>query len=285
MQGNGRERRSEHVIKIGRAPPLARRPGTPPLRLLTRTQHRPSYPLSRSRAARASDERTFSVRLLLVEDNLSLSDWLARVLRRHKYTVDCVHTGGDADHVLQVEDYNLVILDLALPELGGLEVLRRLRARRNTTPVLILTASDGLEARVEGLDNGADDYLAKPFDVEELEARVRALLRRATAITGPLLECGPLTFDSNARRFAVVGEELSLTAREHAVLEALVLRAGATVSKTALRQTVFGIEDDVNPKAIDLHIHRLRKKLAGSGIEIVTQRGLGYVLKDARVVS
>lgn len=221
------------------------------------------------------------MRLLLVEDNLRLSDWLARTLERQKYTVDCVHTGGDADHVLQLEEYGLVILDLGLPQLGGLDVLRRMRSRGSAVPVLILTANDSLEARVAGLNGGADDYLAKPFEIEELNARVRALLRRPSALTDRLIHFGTLTFDSNNRRFTLGNEELTLTAREHAVLEALVLRAGATVSKTALTQTVFGFEDEANPNAIEIYVHRLRKKLAGSDIEIVTQRGLGYVLKHA----
>jgi len=124
------------------------------------------------------------VRLLLVEDNVPLSDWVARTLRRHNYTVDRVYTGRDADHVLQTEEYAMVILDLALPELDGLEILRRLRSRGNLVPVLILTASDSIEARVAGLNGGADDYLAEPFDIAELEARVRARVRRSSSGPG-----------------------------------------------------------------------------------------------------
>ena len=224
-----------------------------------------------------------SVRLLLVEDNAQLAEWLARTLRRQKYSVDFVMSGGDADHVLQTEDYALAVLDLGLPDASGLDVLRRLRARGNTVPVIILTANDSLDARIEGLNSGADDYLAKPFEVAELEARIRAQLRRANALQSPVVQCGALAFNSNTRQFTVAGEELTLTRREHAVLERLVLRAGATVSKASLTSTVFGLDDEANPNAIEIYIHRLRKKLTGSGTEIVTLRGLGYVLKQTIV--
>jgi two-component system response regulator TctD len=145
-----------------------------------------------------------------------------------------VYTGDDADHVLRTEEYALVILDLSLPKLGGLDILRRLRARKSTVPVLILTANDTIEARIAGLNGGADDYLAKPFEIMELEARIRAHLRRANSHQQTVVECGALSFDSNTRQFALAGEPLTLTPREHAVLEALILRAGSTVSKAAL---------------------------------------------------
>jgi two-component system, OmpR family, response regulator TctD len=219
------------------------------------------------------------VRLLLVEDNRQLSDWVAKTLRAERYTVDCVYAGDDADHVLRTEEYALVILDLALPELGGLEILRKLRARGSTVPVIILTANDTLDARVAGLNSGADDYLAKPFEMTELEARIRAHLRRAQAHPQTVVQCGTLVFDSNRRQFALGDEPLALTAREHAVLETLILRAGATVSKGVLTTTVFGFDDEANPNAIEIYVHRVRKKLAGSDISIVTLRGLGYVLK------
>ena len=219
------------------------------------------------------------MRLLLVEDNRQLSDWVAKTLRHEKYTVDCVYSGDDADHVLRTEEYALVILDLSLPELGGLEILRKLRARKSTVPVVILTANDTIDARVAGLNSGADDYLAKPFDISELEARIRAHLRRANAHQQTVAQCGALAFDSNTRQFTLAGEQVALTAREHAVLEALILRAGSTVSKASLTTTVFGFDDEANPNAIEIYVHRVRKKLAGSDISIVTLRGLGYVLK------
>jgi len=219
------------------------------------------------------------MRLLLVEDNVQLSDWVAKTLRSDKFTVDCVYSGDDADHVLRTEDYALVILDLSLPEMGGLEILRKLRSRKSSVPVIILTANDTLEARVAGLNSGADDYLAKPFEMTELEARIRARLRRANLHQQTVVQCGALSFDSNTRGFTLGVEPLSLTAREHAVLETLILKAGSTVSKALLTTTVFGFDDEANPNAIEIYVHRVRKKLAGGNISIVTLRGLGYVLK------
>jgi two-component system, OmpR family, response regulator TctD len=219
------------------------------------------------------------MRILLVEDNRPLCDWLTRTLRHEKYSVDCAYSGDDADLILLTEEYGLVILDLSLPKLSGLEVLRRLRARGNAVPVLILTANDSIDGRVSGLNAGADDYLAKPFNIEELEARIRALLRRGTLQKSPVLRCGSLTFDSNTRQFSLSDELLVLTAREHAVLEALVRRAGGTISKSTLMTSVFGLDDDANPSAIEIYVHRVRRKLAGTDVEIATLRGLGYVLR------
>ena len=223
------------------------------------------------------------MRLLLVEDNRQLADWIAKSLRQAKYTVDCVYSGDDADHVLGIEEYALVVLDLSLPKMDGLEILRRLRARSDTIPVIILTANDTLDARVAGLDGGADDYLAKPFDLAELEARIRANLRRANASHHSIVTCGKLSFDSNTRAFTLAGETLNLTSREHAVLETLILRASSTVSKNSLATAIFSIDDETSPSAIEIYVHRVRKKLAERGVEIVTLRGLGYVLKASDV--
>jgi len=220
------------------------------------------------------------MRILLVEDDRSLSEWLAKSLRRGKVVVDCVHDGEDADHALRTtQEYALVILDLALPALSGLDVLGRLRARGSVIPVLILTADGTIDSRVAGLDRGADDYMAKPFDIHELEARVRAQLRRASNRKNPVVQCGSLVFDSNKRQFVLGAEPLSLTLREHAVLEALLMRAGSTVSKAELFETVFGFDDDASPSSIEIYVHRVRKKLAASDVGIATLRGLGYVLK------
>jgi two-component system response regulator TctD len=221
------------------------------------------------------------MRILLVEDNRQLADWLAKSLRRDNHVVDCVHDGEDADHALRLQDYALVILDLSLPGLGGIEVLRRLRRRGSLVPVIILTAEGSLEGRVAGLDAGADDYLAKPFELSELEARIRAQLRRAADRKDPLVQCGALAFDSNLRQFTLDDRPLALTPREHAVLEVLVMRAGTTVSKAVLGDSIFGFDDEANPDAVEIYIHRIRKKLAGSAVGIVTLRGLGYVLKAA----
>jgi two-component system response regulator TctD len=218
------------------------------------------------------------MRILIVEDDRRLADQLAKALRREKYAVDCVHDGSDAQHVLATHDYALVILDLALPQLDGLAVIRDLRARSDAVPVIILTATDTVESRVAGLDIGADDYLTKPFNIRELEARIRAHLRRANRRTDNRICCGALTFDSTARRFELGGEPLVLTAREHSVLELLIVRAGATVSKFVLTTAVFGFNDEANPNAIEIYVHRVRKKLAGSNVGIVTLRGMGYTL-------
>jgi two-component system, OmpR family, response regulator TctD len=219
------------------------------------------------------------MRILLVEDNLSLSSWLERLLRKSHYAIDCVHDGESADEAIRATDYALVILDLALPDFGGLEVLRRLRKRGQAMPVLILTADDTLASRVSGLDCGADDYLAKPFDAAELEARIRAQLRRTGASRSPELELGPLTLDTNSRLFRLNGRPLELTPREHAVLETLLRCAGATVSKTKLLESVFGFDEDANPAAIEIYVHRVRRKLEPSRVSIVTLRGLGYLLR------
>jgi two-component system response regulator TctD len=218
------------------------------------------------------------MRILIVEDDRDLADWLVKALRREKYAVDCVYDGSDAQHVLATHDYALVILDLTLPQPGGLAILRDLRARGDAVPVIILTANDTVEARVAGLDIGADDYLAKPFNISELEARIRAHLRRANRRTDTRICCGALTFDTNARRFELRGEPLVLTAREYSVLELLVVRAGATVPKAVLTTSVFGFNDEANPNAIEIYVHRVRKKLAGSDVGIVTLRGIGYTL-------
>ncbi|WP_448953736.1 response regulator [Labrys neptuniae] len=220
------------------------------------------------------------MRILLAEDNRDLSDWVSRLLRQSKYTVDCVHRGDEADAALQSQDYALVILDLGLPELDGIEVLRRLRARGNRTPVLILTANDALSSRVRGLDSGADDYLVKPFEVEELEARIRAHLRRGRDRPEQVLSFGALSFDTQSRSFSLTGASLPVTPREHVVLETLLLSAGRPVPKERLVETVFGFDDEGGSSAIEVYVHRVRRKLEGSGVAIATLRGLGYMLRQ-----
>ncbi len=219
------------------------------------------------------------MKILLVEDNRSLSEWLARTLQADKYTVDCVYDGSDADQLLRTETYDLVILDIALPGLDGKAVLKRLRSRHNPVPVLILTAYDGTRDRVEGLDIGADDYMAKPFEVHELEARIRALMRRTNQQKNPILTCGSLVFDSNSRTFSLGESALALTPREHAVLEMLMMKSGKTVSKKSLADSLYSIDEEVNPDAIEIYVHRIRKKLENGDAVIVTLRGLGYLLK------
>jgi two-component system response regulator TctD len=221
------------------------------------------------------------MRLLLVEDNLELADWLARVLRRGNFVVDVLHDGEAADHALSLETYDLVILDLTLPSMSGMQLLRRLRSRSETVPVIILTANASVDGRVAGLDEGADDYLAKPFDIAELEARIRVQLRRSARRPAPVISCGTLAFDTNTRLFRLGATPLALTPREHAVLETLLLKAGQTVSKSQLSQSTFGLDDLADPSAIEIYVHRVRRKLEGSDVRIVTLRGLGYLLQHA----
>ena len=219
------------------------------------------------------------MRLLLVEDNLSLADWLARALRENRFTVDCAYDGVQADLLLRTETYDLVILDLSLPKLDGHEVLRRLRTRGSNVPVLILTATNTVQGRIQGLNQGADDYLAKPFDVSELDARIRAILRRANQSANPILECGSLRYDSNTRLFSISEKPLSLPPREHAVLETLMLKQGRTVSKQAIASSLFAFTETTAPDAIEIYVSRLRRKLEASDAALVTLRGLGYLLK------
>lgn len=219
------------------------------------------------------------MRLLIVEDNADLAAWLAKALRQTQYTVDIAADGSDAEHMLRLATYSAVILDLSLPKLDGMTVLKQLRRAGNKVPVIILTANASLEGRVAGLDSGADDYLAKPFEIAELEARIRAVIRRGHDVAAPQIAVGELILDGKTRQFSLSGQPLQLTPREHAVLEHLIMKAGATVTRTSLSEGVFGFDDVADPSAIEIYVHRLRKKLEGSSIQIVTLRGLGYLLR------
>ena len=222
------------------------------------------------------------MRILIVEDDPVLADGLTRSLRHSDFAVDSAQDGEQADHVLRAQNYDLVILDLGLPKLDGFEVLRRLRRHGATVPVLVLTARDALADRVKGLDLGADDYLTKPFDLPEFEARVRALIRRGQSGGSSLLTHGPLTLDTSGRRATLDGAPLELSARELGVLEVLMLRSGRVVNKEQLAEQLYGWEDEVGSNAIEVYVHRLRKKLEPAGVAIRTIRGLGYLLeKDA----
>lgn len=221
------------------------------------------------------------MRILLAEDDTELADWLARLLRHDRYVIDCVHRGDEAEAALLAHDYDLVVLDLGLPHLSGIEVLRRLRGRGSTTPVIILTSNDAVTSRVQGLDSGADDYLVKPFAIDELEARIRAQLRRSHQNIAPKPSFGALVLDPVSREFSANGCAIELTPREHSTLEALLQRAGRPVSKERLTESIFGFDDDANPSAVEVYVHRVRRKLEGSGVAIVTMRGLGYVLRHA----
>ncbi|MCP9337426.1 response regulator [Stutzerimonas xanthomarina] len=221
------------------------------------------------------------MRILLVEDHPQLAESVAQALRAAGWTVDLLNDGVAADLALSTEDYALAILDVGLPRLDGFQVLSRLRKRGKTLPVLMLTARSEVTDRVHGLNLGADDYLAKPFELSELEARVKALLRRSVAAGERQQSCGPLVYDLDARRFSLNQQALSLTSREQAVLEALITRPGRVMSKDQLAAQVFGLDEDASADAIEIYIHRLRKKLEGSSVRIVTFRGLGYLLEAA----
>ncbi|AYG68333.1 MULTISPECIES: response regulator [Rhizobium] len=222
------------------------------------------------------------MRLLIVEDNRELASWLGKALRQAQYAVDIAYDGEDAEHMLKVAGYAVVILDLSLPKMDGLTLLKRLRQSGNKVPVIILTANASLDGRVAGLDSGADDYLAKPFEIAELEARIRAAVRRGHDRAAPEIAVGDLLFDGGTRQFYLAGESLALTPREHAVLEHLIMKAGTTVTKTTLSESVFGFDDLADTSAIEIYVHRVRKKLEGSTVQIATLRGLGYLLRHAQ---
>jgi two-component system, OmpR family, response regulator len=216
------------------------------------------------------------MRILIAEDDPILADGLAVSLRDSGYSVDYVATGAEADCAIASFEFDLLILDIGLPKMSGLEVLKRLRSRSRELPVLILTAQDGVEARVRGLDLGADDYLAKPFALEELKARVRALTRRGPAGKPTLIEYGGLAYDRIGKVALVRGESIDLSARELVLLELLLQRADRIVSKTQLLDHMCEWGEEVSTNAIEVYVHRLRRKLEAAGVEIVTARGLGY---------
>jgi two-component system response regulator TctD len=219
------------------------------------------------------------MRLLIVEDSLKLASWLGKALQQHGYAVDQSADGAQADSLMRTETYDAVILDLSLPSMDGLTVLQRLRERGSPTPVVVLSARGDLDDRVKGLNLGADDYLAKPFDLSELEARLQAVIRRANGLSAPKISLGPLDYDSSGRVFSLNGQRLLLRPKEHAVLEVLLLRMGKAISKAALHERVFSMDATTGHDVVEIYIHRLRKQLSGSGVTIVTLRGLGYVLE------
>jgi two-component system, OmpR family, response regulator len=219
------------------------------------------------------------MRILLAEDDNVLADGLTRSLRQAGYATDCVNCGTEADTVLATQDFDLLILDLGLPKMPGLEVLRRLRARNSRLPVLILTAVDSIEQRVKGLDLGADDYMAKPFALSELEARVRALTRRGAGGGPTVIRHGPLSYDQVGRIAYLNEQMLELSARELGLLEVLLQRAGRLVSKEQLVDHLCEWGDEVSNNAIEVYVHRLRKKIEVDGVRIATVRGLGYCLE------
>lgn len=216
------------------------------------------------------------MRILLVEDNADLADAIVRRMRRSGHAVDWQADGARAAGVLRYASYDLVVLDIGLPGQDGMRVLSGLRGRGDDTPVLMLTARDGIEDRVAALDVGADDYLAKPFDFREFEARCRVLLRRSRGQASAALQIGTLTFDSAAHRVTLDGQALELPNREFRLLEILLGKLGQVVSKEEIGNGLYGFDDTSGPNAIELYVGRLRKRLGERPLRIVTVRGAGY---------
>jgi two-component system response regulator TctD len=219
------------------------------------------------------------MRILLAEDERELAAWLVRALEQGGFQVDWVDDGRLVRRSLKATRYDALVLDLGLPGLGGHEVLADLREAGQGLPVLILTARDSLIERVSTLNEGADDFLAKPFELAELEARLMALIRRARGGDQPRFACGPLAYDGGSKQFTLAHEPLVLTPREHAVLRVLIQRSGQPMSKLEIVERVFSDEQDVQVEVVEVLVHRLRKRLADRGVSIATLRGLRYVLE------
>jgi two-component system OmpR family response regulator/two-component system response regulator QseB len=220
------------------------------------------------------------VRLLLVEDDPMIGESIVEGLRGENYAVDWVRDGRDAELALKTVDYDLMLLDLGLPGKQGMDVLLTARKRGADLPVLIITARDGTPARVEGLDAGADDYLVKPFDLDELLARIRALLRRRVSRTRSVIEHGALTLDLASHEVTFEGEPVKLSAREFSVLRALLDNPGSVVSKSQLEEKLYGWNSEVESNTVDVYVHHLRKKFGTDFIKNV--RGVGYKIPVTR---
>jgi two-component system OmpR family response regulator len=220
-----------------------------------------------------------TMRLLLVEDDTMIGEALLDLLRAENYAVDWVKDGAIADTALRTQTYDLVLLDLGLPGRDGLSVLRAMRARKMLVPVLIATARDSVSQRIDGLDAGADDYVLKPYDLHELLARIRALLRRAAGRAEPVYENQGVSINPATREVTANGRAVVLSAREWAVLEPLIARPGMVLSRAQLEEKLYGWKDDINSNAVEVYIHGLRKKLGAEVIENV--RGVGYRVPKA----
>ncbi len=216
------------------------------------------------------------MRLLLVEDDRSLGAGILSGLRHSGYAVDWVHDGETAESALQSEKYDLMILDLGLPRRSGLEVLDRLRKRADDLPVLILTAADSIGSRIDGLDRGADDYMVKPFDLDELNARIRALSRRHGGRRNPVIAHGDIEVNPAAHTVTKQGKVVDIAPREFAILQTLLENAGRVMSRSRLEETLYSWKEEIESNAVEVHVHHLRKKL---GAELIrTIRGVGYIV-------
>ena len=216
------------------------------------------------------------MRLLLVEDDEILGDGLQVGLRQAGYTVEWLRDGQAADNALMHNNFDLVVLDLGLPNLSGIQVLKKMRGRDDKTPVLILTARDSVEDRITGLDSGSDDYLVKPFDLDELCARLRALSRRSAGHAAPTLSHGEVELDPAAHRVTLAGQEVNLSGREFALLHYLLENIGRVIPRSRLEETLYGWEGEVESNSLEVFIHHLRKKLGQNLIRTV--RGIGYTI-------
>jgi DNA-binding response OmpR family regulator len=223
------------------------------------------------------------MRLLLVEDDRMIGDSLRNALRQAGFAVDLVRDGRAAESTIASERFDLVLLDLGLPQRDGMDVLQAMRARGDRTPVIVLTARDTLAARVRGLDAGADDYIVKPFELDELLARIRAVVRRQAGRAETTLAVGEVTLDTATRQVTLAGTPVALSAREYAVLEALMLRPGAILSRAQLEDRLYGWGEELESNAITVYVHQLRRKL-GEGF-IHTVRGVGYYVDVPRAGS
>ncbi len=224
------------------------------------------------------------MRILIVEDEDRLLELVSRSLERAGFTVDAVGTADEARAALATAAYDAMVLDLGLPDEDGMSMLKSLRAKKNMTPTLILTARDGVDDRVEGLNAGADDYLLKPFAIPELIARIKALLRRPSGALGIVLEAGNVRFDTINRSVTIGAKPLTLTPRELTLLENLIRRAGQVVPKDHLEERIYGFDDEISSNSLEVLLHRLRKKLDSNDFsgQIHTVRGVGYMLAESR---
>jgi len=216
------------------------------------------------------------MRVLLVEDDPMIGRSVEDGLRQDGFSVDWVRDGASAQAALHANRYDAVLLDLGLPGKSGSEILKAIRASGDTTPVLIITARDAVSDRIAGLNSGADDYIVKPFDLDELAARVRAVRRRHAGRAGSVVQAGRVTFDAASRRVTLDGAEVALSARELALLEALLDRPGAILSRAQLEERIYGWGEEIESNAVEVHIHSLRKKLGADFIKTV--RGVGYMI-------
>jgi two-component system OmpR family response regulator len=221
------------------------------------------------------------MKILIVEDDDAVAKSVSAALSQASFVVERCTAGLEAQNALERRAYDAVVLDLALPDIDGTEVLKKIRGEGNTTPVLVLTAKDSVESLVNGFELGADDYVTKPFDLIEVEARLRALIRRKHMAAGEEIRIGNLRFDTKGKRVFVREAPIDLGSRELEVLEILMLNAGRVVSKEQILQRISSLADELGTNAVEVYVHRLRKKITDSGLDLRTIRGLGYLLEAA----